>query len=74
MEFLTSVINSIPIVGVDHKNDALGVGVVMPPELSDFILTSYIPNVERDVLVRHFFHVEANGWDWCHDLSELELV
>ena len=74
MEFLPSIIDSISVVGVNDEDDALGVGVVMPPQLSDLILATDVPNMERDVLVGHLLDIEANGGDWSDNLTELELV
>ena len=74
VELLSSVIDSVSVVGVDDEDDALGVGVVVSPQLSDLVLTAHIPNVERDVLVADLFYIESNGWDWGNDLTELQLV
>ena len=74
VEFVTSVFDSISIVRVDDEDDALGVRVIMSPELSDLILTAYIPDVEGDVFVGYLLNIESNGWNRCDDFSELELV
>ena len=46
MKFFTGIINSISIIGINNKDNALSVGVIMPPELSNLILTSDIPHME----------------------------
>ena len=66
VEFFLGIINSISIVRVDDENDTLGVGVVMPPELSDLILTTDIPHVEADILVLDSLDVESNGGGDLH--------
>lgn len=45
---------------VDHEDQTLGPGVVVPPERTNLVLTTDIPNVELDVLVRYRLNVEAN--------------
>ena len=74
VQLLSSVIDSVSVVGINNEDDALGVGVVMSPQLSDLVLTTDVPNVERDVFVAHLLHVETNCGDWCDYLTKLELV
>jgi hypothetical protein len=47
---------------------------VMPPERTDLVLTTDIPDVELDVLVGDALDVEANGGNGGNVLAELELV
>lgn len=35
----------------------------MPPQRSNLVLPSHIPNIELDVLVRDGLDVEADSWD-----------
>lgn len=46
----------------------------MPPQGTDLVLTTNIPNVELDVLVRDRLDVEADGGDGGDILAELQLV
>lgn len=63
MQLLLGFVNTFPVLAVDHKNEALCSGIIVPPQRSDLILTSDIPDVELDILIGHRFHVEAN-WSW----------
>jgi hypothetical protein len=46
----------------------------MPPERPDLVLSSDVPDVELDILVRDGLDVEADCWDRRHALVQLELV
>lgn len=46
MEFLTGFIDSLTVARVDNEDETLGAGVVMSPERSNFVLASYVPDVE----------------------------
>ena len=74
MELLASIIDSVAIVRVNDEDEALSVLVVVSPEESDLVLTADVPHGEGDVLVLDSLHIEADGWNGCDDLSELELV
>merc|ERR1712086_334490 len=74
VQLITGLINTIAIITVHHKNDTLCVCVVMPPQWTDLVLTANVPHGERNVLVLYGLHVETDGWDGGHHLSELELV
>lgn len=74
MELFAVLVNSLSIVGVDDVDEALGVGVVVSPQKSDLVLTTDIPNVERDVLVLDSLDVEADRGDSVDYLTELKLV
>jgi hypothetical protein len=60
MHLITSGINTISIVGIDNKDQTLSVLIVMAPQRTNLILTSDIPNCERNVLVLNSFNVESN--------------
>ena len=74
MEFLSGDFDSFFIWGVDDVNEGLGVLVVMFPELSDFILSSDVPDGELDFFELNSFDVESDGGDWWDDLTQLEFV
>lgn len=46
----------------------------MPPQRPNLVLTSHIPHIKLDILIRHALHVEADGRDRRHVLAQLELV
>lgn len=46
----------------------------MPPKRSNLILSSHIPDIKFDILVRDGLDVEANGRDSCDVGIELQLV
>ena len=46
VQFVSCVVHSFAVVGVHDEDDSLGVGIVVPPELSDLILTTDVPYVE----------------------------
>lgn len=47
---------------------------IVPPQWTDLILTTNIPDVEFDILVRDSLDVEADGGDSSDVLAQLELV
>ena len=59
LQLLTSLNNTVAIVGVDDEDDALGVLEVMSPQRTDLVLSSDIPHGELDVLVLDGLDIEA---------------
>ncbi len=59
LKFLTSLDNTISVVGVDNKDDTLGILKVMSPERSNLVLATNVPNCELDVLVLDGLNVET---------------
>lgn len=51
LKLVTSLNNTVAIVGVDNEDDTLGVLEVMSPQRSDLVLSSDIPHGELDILV-----------------------
>lgn len=74
LQLLTSLNNTIAIVAVNDEDDTLGVLEVMPPERSDLVLASHIPDSELDVLVLDSLDVEADGGNGSNDFTQLQLV
>jgi hypothetical protein len=64
LQLLTRFNNTITIVAVDDEDNALSVLEIMPPQRSDFVLSTHVPHSELNVLVFDGLDVEA----W-HDLS-----
>jgi hypothetical protein len=60
MKFLLGLVDTVTVLAVDNEDEALGTGVIMPPERTDLILPSNVPNIEFDVLVRDRLNIEPN--------------
>lgn len=63
MKFVLRFIDSIMILAVDNEDETLSASVVMPPERSDFVLPSDVPDIEFHILVCYRFNVESNYID-----------
>lgn len=61
MQLLLGLIQSLTVLAIDDEHEALRPCVVVSPEGPDLVLSSDIPDVELDVLVRDGFDVES---DW----------
>lgn len=61
LQFLSGLDNTITIVAIDNKDDALSVLEVMPPQRPNFVLSSNIPDSELDILILDRLDVEAWG-------------
>jgi hypothetical protein len=46
----------------------------MPPQWTNLILTTDIPDIEFDVLVGHTLDVESDGGDGGHVLVEFQFI
>mmetsp|Transcript_49447 Transcript_49447/g.91223 ORF Transcript_49447/g.91223 Transcript_49447/m.91223 type:complete len:228 (-) Transcript_49447:128-811(-) len=73
-ELLTSILNSVAVIAVDDEDEAIGACVVVPPEWSDLVLATHIPDGEGDVLVLNGLNIESNCWDRCDNLTKLQFV
>lgn len=58
VKFGSRFVNSIPVGGIDNKNEGLRSSEIMTPQRSDFVLSTDIPNIEFYVLVLNSFDVE----------------
>ena len=74
LKFLTGDLNSFFIRRVDDVDEGLCVLVVMLPELSDFILSSDVPNGEFDLLELNSFDIESDGGNWGDNLTKFEFI
>jgi len=70
LQLLTSLNDTVAIVAVDYENDTLGVLEVMPPQRSDLVLTTDIPDSELNVLVLDGLDIEA----YSKNANQLEVV
>lgn len=59
LKFLTGLRNTLPIVGVDDEDDALGVLEIMPPQWTNLVLATNVPHGEGDVLVLYGLDIET---------------
>ena len=70
LEFLPGLDNTISVIAIDDKDDALGILEVMSPQRSDFVLPTNIPNGELNVLIFDSLDVEANGGDGSDNFTQ----
>lgn len=61
MQFLLRLVNALSVLTIDDKDKALGTGVVVSPQRTNLVLSSHIPDIEFDILVRDGFNIES---DW----------
>jgi hypothetical protein len=59
LQLVTSLVHTITIIAVHHKDDALGVLEIMSPQGTNLVLTTDIPHGELNVLVLDRLDVEA---------------
>ena len=74
VQLLLRLVDTVPVLAVDDEDQTLRASVVMPPEGSNLVLSSNIPDVELGVLVCDCLHVEADGRDGGDVLVKLEFV
>lgn len=74
LEFISRLLDPLPVIAVHHKDEALSVLEVVPPQRPNLILASDIPDCETDVLIFHCFHIEAYGGDGGDNLPQLQFV
>lgn len=60
MQFLLRFIYPLPILTIDDEHEALSAGVVMSPQRTNLILSSYVPYIEFDILICDSLHVETD--------------
>jgi len=72
MQLLLRLVNTLPVLAVHDEDETLCSGIVMPPERANLVLTSNIPYIEFNILVRDRFNVEANYEKWLRGLDEHE--
>ena len=59
VQLVSCGIDTVRVIGIDNKDKTLRVLVVVTPQRTDLILTTHIPNCERNVLVLDGFDVES---------------
>merc|ERR1719274_355365 len=74
MEFISGSINTISIVGINNENQSLCILIVVSPQRSDLILSSYIPHSEANILVLNSLDVETNGRNGSDNFTQFKLV
>ena len=50
----------LAVLAVDDEDETLGTSVIVPPEGTDLILASNVPDIELDVLVRDSLNVKSD--------------
>lgn len=60
MKFLFRLFDPFAVLTVHDKNEALCPCIVVPPQRPDLILSTNIPDIESDVLIRYGLDVEAH--------------
>ena len=60
MKLLFRLVYPFTVLTVDNEDETLSTGVVVPPERTNLVLSSDIPYVELDILVRDRLDVETN--------------
>jgi hypothetical protein len=58
VQLVSSLHETLRVISVDDKYNALGVVIIISPEGTYTTLTAHIPNGERDVLVLNGLDVE----------------
>ena len=58
-QLLAGLADTLPVVAVDHKDQALRVLEVVPPQRADLVLAADVPHRKANVLVLDRLHVEA---------------
>ena len=74
MEFLLSGFDSFLIRWIHHVDNRLSVLIIVPPERSDLILSSDIPNCHFYLLEFDCFDIETDSWYCGDELSQFELI
>ena len=60
MKLLFRLVYPFTVLAVDNEDETLSTGVVVPPERTNLVLSSDIPYVELDILVRDRLDVETD--------------
>ncbi len=71
LQLFPSLDNSIAIVAVNNEDDTLCILEVMPPQRSDLVLSTNIPDSELNVLIFHGLDVEA--WFMKESVSSIQM-
>ena len=59
LQLFAGLNDTVTVIAVDDEDDTLGVLEVVPPQRSDLVLSTNIPDRELDVLVLDRLNVEA---------------
>lgn len=74
LKLFSGDLDSFLIWRVNNVDEGLSILVVMLPELSDFILSSDVPDCKLDLLKFNSFNVKSDGWDWWDNFTQLEFI
>ena len=64
----------ISVTCIQNINDGLRIVIVVMPEISQFGLSSDVPDCELEAFVVDFLHIKADGRNWVNVLFEFHLV
>ena len=71
MQLLFRFVYPLPILAVHDEYETLRSSVVVSPQRSNLVLSTDVPHVELDILIRHRFDVET---DWLKARVSLSLM
>lgn len=69
VQFVAGGVDTIRVIGIDHEDESLSVLVVVAPQRTDFVLTTDVPDGERNVLVFDGFDIETDRGDRRNDCN-----
>jgi len=65
---------TIPVAAIDHENDRVCIGKVVPPQWSDFVFATDVPRYERDVFEFDILNIKSDRETVSATCSTLHLV
>lgn len=74
LQLLLRLSYALPVVRVDDKDESLRVLEVVPPQWTNLVLATHVPNGERNVLVLDCLDIESDRGNCRHDLTQLQFV
>ena len=73
-EFVSRVLDAVGSGGVEHENDAFDRGVVVFPDISHFLLTGQVKDLDVDIFNLNVFCVDTNGWSSGYKLIKPHFI
>ena len=74
LELIPRFRDPVRVVAVHHEDQPLDVVEVEPPQRPDLVLAPHVPHREVHIPVLNSVHVEADGGNRVHPVSELQFV
>lgn len=66
--------NTLTIIWVNNKNQALCILEVVTPQRTNFVLTTNIPHRKANILIFYCLYIKSNGRYCRNNLAQLELI